>query len=215
MEGTTYVAKRFYNIGGGTLAGVTPSQNYQNLYQEVCRAFQGQWFLESFYKLVRERDIEADMCSSSMFISSDVTQLAIDSDSEPEKAGAYWLIEPRRATSVHRWSGTMSHPAGAGQKAQTMSAFAHFVYRYSNSQLVAADLQSTVAAIDNAVVDVVFDMMTHTQDGNSGVGDHGQEGIDAFVKQHECNRICMEMSLSGDNSSRKDRDSERDDSGSE
>ncbi|TFY61288.1 hypothetical protein EVJ58_g4613 [Rhodofomes roseus] len=235
MDGTTYVAKRFFNIGGDGAPGrrVSPSQNYQNLYQEVCRAIQGQWFLDEFYKLVRQRDIEVDMSFrfvrpllakeviddlGSFSLASGVSQADIDSDSEPDKAGAYWLIEPRRAASVRRWSGTMSHPVVAGQKGATMSVLAHFIYGYSNSELVAADLQSTIAGTDTGTVaDVIFDIMTHTPDGcvliyhnfltmlhdtdvnatrrNSGVGDHGQEGIDAFIEQHECNYLCKEMGL--------------------
>ncbi|TFY51871.1 hypothetical protein EVJ58_g10331, partial [Rhodofomes roseus] len=141
-------------------------------------AIQGQWFLDEFYKLVRQRDIEVDMSFrfvrpllakeviddlGSFLLASGVLQADIDSDSEPDKAGAYWLIEPRRAASVRRWSGTMSHPVVAGQKGATMSVLAHFIYGYSNSELVAADLQSTIAGTDTGTVaDVIFDIMTHT-----------------------------------------------------
>lgn len=37
--------------------------------------------------------------------------------------------------------------------------------------------------------------MTHTPDGSSGVGDHGQAGIDAFKKQHQCQETCLALRL--------------------
>ncbi|KAH9831943.1 kinase-like domain-containing protein [Rhodofomes roseus] len=212
MDGTTYVAKRFFNIGGDGAPGrrVSPSQNYQNLYQEVCRAIQGQWFLDEFYKLVRQRDIEVDMSFrfvrpllakeviddlGSFSLASGVSQADIDSDSEPDKAGAYWLIKPRRAASVRRWSGTMSHPVVAGQKGATMSVLAHFIYGYSNSELVAADLQNGCVLIYHNFLTMLHDTDVNATRRNSGVGDHGQEGIDAFIEQHECNYLCKEMGL--------------------
>ncbi|PSR87381.1 hypothetical protein PHLCEN_2v5198 [Hermanssonia centrifuga] len=42
---------------------------------------------------------------------------------------------------------------------------------------------------------ILFDIMMHTPDGKSGVGDHGQEGIDIFLEQHQCQQFCHELQL--------------------
>ncbi|KAI0049081.1 hypothetical protein FA95DRAFT_947202 [Auriscalpium vulgare] len=39
--------------------------------------------------------------------------------------------------------------------------------------------------------------MTHTIAGDSGVGDHGHAGIDAFINQHICTSLCRQMQLRG------------------
>jgi hypothetical protein len=60
---------------------------------------------------------------------------------------------------------------------------------------------------------VLFNMMTHTTDGyalststqllfssnscsSSGVGDHGKNGIETFLKKHECVNCCANLRLS-------------------
>jgi hypothetical protein len=62
-------------------------------------------------------------------------------------------------------------------------------------------------------IQVLFDMMAHTTDGyvvstltqlhfssysrsSSGVGDHGQTGIETFLKKHECVTRCANLRLS-------------------
>ena len=59
---------------------------------------------------------------------------------------------------------------------------------------------------------VLFDLMSHSVQSyvyqyvllfflliygirDSGIGDHGQEGIDAFTSQHSCNIICLGLGL--------------------
>ncbi|EIM85704.1 uncharacterized protein STEHIDRAFT_158328 [Stereum hirsutum FP-91666 SS1] len=37
--------------------------------------------------------------------------------------------------------------------------------------------------------------MTHSPDGDSGVGDHGEAGLKAFVDQHRCNEFCIRLGL--------------------
>ncbi|KAJ7279456.1 hypothetical protein C8J57DRAFT_1570189 [Mycena rebaudengoi] len=45
-------------------------------------------------------------------------------------------------------------------------------------------------------IQVLFDVMTHTLDGSSGVGDHGKTGIQTFLKKHECANRCENLHLS-------------------
>lgn len=42
---------------------------------------------------------------------------------------------------------------------------------------------------------ILFDTMTHTLQGNSGIGDFGQDGIDTFIRDHTCGEICQRLGL--------------------
>ncbi|KAF8203554.1 hypothetical protein K438DRAFT_1757867 [Mycena galopus ATCC 62051] len=53
----------------------------------------------------------------------------------------------------------------------TLNAFTHYGYLLSQESTVLADIQSTTAIkADGGSIEVLFDMMTHTLDGSSGVG---------------------------------------------
>ncbi|KAJ7842461.1 hypothetical protein B0H14DRAFT_3456831 [Mycena olivaceomarginata] len=47
-------------------------------------------------------------------------------------------------------------------------------------------------------IQVLFDVMTHTLDGSSGIGDHGKTVIHTFFKKHECVNRCHNLHLSRD-----------------
>ncbi|KAI0629563.1 kinase-like domain-containing protein, partial [Trametes polyzona] len=111
-------------------------------------------------------------------------------------AGVIWLLEPRRSTAVNKWSGTMVHPNRLDKLHMTMSAFAHFSFLWSESTLVFADLQSSYGRrADKTPAKILFDIMTHTRAGSSGVGDHGLEGLKKFISDHECNDTCEALDL--------------------
>ncbi|KAI0788959.1 kinase-like domain-containing protein, partial [Irpex lacteus] len=110
--------------------------------------------------------------------------------------GAYWLLEPMRHTLVKRYSGTMDHiNREHGKDALTINAFAHFAYIYSGKEIVFADIQAQISTRQGLAVRTLFDIMSHTPEGNSSVGDHGQEGIDTYEAQHECTEFCIKLSL--------------------
>ncbi|KAI0312078.1 kinase-like domain-containing protein [Amylostereum chailletii] len=213
LNGKTFVAKRFFDVGKGENT-VLPSENYQNLYHELWRAKVGQWFLDRFYHLADAKGVDVDKAfcfteaytakevpavSGGYSAASGVTDEGVDADPEPEKAGAYWFLEPRRAQSVRKWTGTMNHSDRnlQGRQGMTIAAFSHFVFEYSNYEVVIADIQSTPTIVGNNMNPslVIFDIMTHTPESNSGVGDHGQLGIDAFISQHICNAKCESLGL--------------------
>ncbi|KZT31172.1 hypothetical protein SISSUDRAFT_1068008 [Sistotremastrum suecicum HHB10207 ss-3] len=54
------------------------------------------------------------------------------------------------------------------------------------SELVNGKAQST---------EIIFDIMTHTPNMTSGVGDRGEEGIEAFLAQHQCQDLCRDLGL--------------------
>ncbi|KAJ7216013.1 kinase-like domain-containing protein [Mycena pura] len=98
-----------------------------------------------------------------------------------------WLKEPYRLGPVAKWSGTNQHPTHSQNKlGNILNAFAHFIYDASYKSVVLADIQ---------ISQVLFDLTNHTSTGASGVGDHGQDGIDIFVEQHQCSNRCKMLGL--------------------
>ncbi|KAF5335253.1 hypothetical protein D9758_017392 [Tetrapyrgos nigripes] len=65
-----------------------------------------------------------------------------------------------------------------------MNVFNHFVYCISGQTLVFADLQGSPVMINNHSGLKLFDVMTHTNTGTSGIGDFGLEGL------HMCGEVC-------------------------
>ncbi|KAJ7077774.1 kinase-like domain-containing protein, partial [Mycena epipterygia] len=111
-----------------------------------------------------------------------------------------WLFEPRRCSKVKHWSGTNEYPAWHQSKlGSTLSAFAHYAYLFSQESTILADLQTAAAIDENGEgIQVLFDVMTYTLDGSSGVGDHGKPGIKTFLEKHECVNRCKYLGLSRD-----------------
>ncbi|KAJ7889353.1 hypothetical protein B0H14DRAFT_1167860 [Mycena olivaceomarginata] len=62
--------------------------------------------------------------------------------------------------------------------------------------------------------------MTHTKDGDSGIGDFGEKGIKSFIDDHQCTDLCRALTLEssyplvmqeeGDSGSEKDSDEDED-----
>ncbi|KAJ6465334.1 kinase-like domain-containing protein, partial [Mycena sanguinolenta] len=98
-----------------------------------------------------------------------------------------WLVEPFRLGRAEKWSGTNQHPNHSRNKlGNILNAFAHFVYDASYKSIALADIQ---------ISQVLFDLTTHTSSADSGIGDHEQDGIDAFVEQHVCTARCESLGL--------------------
>ncbi|KAJ7870108.1 kinase-like domain-containing protein, partial [Mycena olivaceomarginata] len=98
-----------------------------------------------------------------------------------------WLVEPRRSSFVEHFTYTLSHKLHKKDlPSATIHAFAHFAWGHSNRSLVFADLQGicTPALVGHKDGMVLFDPMTHTKNGASGVGDFGIEGIESFLQDH-------------------------------
>ncbi|KAJ3520545.1 hypothetical protein NMY22_g12707 [Coprinellus aureogranulatus] len=113
-----------------------------------------------------------------------------------------WLGEKKHITGrIIRFNGTLAHPSAHTDLAHlTVYALIHYIFGHTNRQLVFADLQGTPALFEmenGKTVDgfTLFDPMTHTVDGDSGVGDFGKDGIARFLEQHECRDICRRLGL--------------------
>ncbi|KAG7087992.1 hypothetical protein E1B28_012031 [Marasmius oreades] len=112
-----------------------------------------------------------------------------------ECLGPTWLIEHERPTQVMKYSGTLQQSSRQTLPFMTMSAFAHFSLIWSNGERVFADLQSSPGVLDSMPVRILFDGMAHTEKGNAGPGDHGEQGIKQFSKTHICNKICDSLRI--------------------
>ncbi|KAJ7180029.1 kinase-like domain-containing protein [Mycena crocata] len=64
-----------------------------------------------------------------------------------------------------------------------------------NNSVVLADIQGTPAHMHGTDTLVLFDPMTHTLTGDSGIGDFGHSGIQSFIRCHKCNDLCRALSL--------------------
>lgn len=51
------------------------------------------------------------------------------------------MVEPRRTKSVQKFSGTLVHPSRKDKVGITLAAFTHFVYEFSENEIVIADIQ--------------------------------------------------------------------------
>ncbi|KAJ7442087.1 hypothetical protein B0H11DRAFT_1749404, partial [Mycena galericulata] len=103
-----------------------------------------------------------------------------------------WMIEPLRNPAVTHYTGTMEHPAGTGQLAHTLSAFVHYAYFHIViSQSALTNFTGSIGRLStNAMGIIIFDIMSHTPEEDSGVGDHGPMGIQRWRAQHDCNVFC-------------------------
>ncbi|KIN94715.1 hypothetical protein M404DRAFT_17191 [Pisolithus tinctorius Marx 270] len=149
----------------GTGESVTTTDNKK--YLELVQLNLGKWFLGHFCELAKQQGV-------SIF-------------------------------SVMKFSGTLEHLSSMDKLGITISAFAHFAYEYSKHKLVFADIQGSPMTVNGHDGMVLFDLMTHTVTsyGNqlhhsvndSGIGNHGKDGIKIFMQQHQCDYICVNMGL--------------------
>ncbi|KAJ6510988.1 kinase-like domain-containing protein [Mycena sanguinolenta] len=199
--GLPWVAKRFFNIGTGE-GLVEICENYCEIMNEGTRLARGGISVTDFKLGVELISSDSGPSIASGF-SMEQHKIARDGQVDTPNSiqgSVIWLFEPRRSSKVERWSGTNDYPPWHQNKlGSTMNTFTHFVYLFSQESTVPADLQtSTVVQESGDAVQILFDIMTHTLDGSSGVGDHGQAGILAFLAKHQCRKRCSNLRLNCD-----------------
>ncbi|KAK7007691.1 kinase-like protein [Favolaschia claudopus] len=209
-EGMPWVAKRFFEIGAGD-EQVEIQQNADFLVQEATRLGKTGYYLGQFIAEAKRRNTSIDDTIAVTEFKLGLEVVADDSApspasgisleaylaADPSAVQVLWLFEPRRSSAVDHWSGTNEYPPWHQNKlGSTLNAFAHYVYQISQETTVIADVQTSKAVNEQGDgINVLFDMMLHTTNGASGVGDHGQNGIDTFVAKHECVRRCVGLRL--------------------
>ncbi|KAJ7348383.1 kinase-like domain-containing protein [Mycena albidolilacea] len=107
-----------------------------------------------------------------------------------------WLLE-REQSNIHFWkySGTLEHPQHTDKQGATINVFQHFTYLNSNKTLVLADIQGSESHNPSNKAGILFDLMSLTQSGDSGAGDHDEDGMQSFAVQHKCGQRCIQMRL--------------------
>ncbi|KAJ7576178.1 hypothetical protein C8J56DRAFT_710238, partial [Mycena floridula] len=115
-----------------------------------------------------------------------------------------WLLEERHPTGTKHWSGTNNHLSHQifHRPGSTLNAFTHFAFSSCHKTIVLGDLQVLFQLVASypfkgagKVVNILFNIMTHTINEHSRVEDHSEEGIARFVAQHECVERCKELGL--------------------
>ncbi|KAF6744661.1 kinase-like domain-containing protein [Ephemerocybe angulata] len=180
---------------------------------ELTKLLTGRSMMKKFYKVAAEKGVrvypglrfthgflaqEHKAVSPASGMADRNTNYDIQFFDDKSHEGFIWLVEPRHAsTRVQKFGGTLSHPSfGSDLLHSTLYSFNHYVYHLSNKQMIFADLQGSPCLVQNGDDEVegleLFDPMTHTasEENSSGVGDHGQEGIDLFLSQHICGEMC-------------------------
>ncbi|KAJ3986984.1 kinase-like domain-containing protein [Lentinula detonsa] len=192
------VAKRFFNCGNG-IDEVTAAENESSLIAEITRLKSTAWLLEQFKKLAltKDVDIHQELAVSEAWLFRELNTVPSKASGLLHNvfADAVWLVEPRRTKSVDKYSSTLVHPRHGDKKGITISAFAHYVFVVNQEELALADIQGSLVNIEGIDTVVLFDIMFHTEERDSGVGDHGPAGIKTFMDQHKCTYICDALGL--------------------
>ncbi|KAJ6617370.1 hypothetical protein B0H10DRAFT_1878500 [Mycena sp. CBHHK59/15] len=192
-DGFPWVAKRFSDVGAGE-GHVEIQENREQLIKEATRLGRTGYFLKQFMAEAKRKGVDIDQgisvtdfklgieivengsapsLASGISLEQYQAGSEVQDDSSSDPGIVIWLFEPRRSSKVKHWSGTNEYPAWHQSKlGSTLNTFAHYVYLFSQESTVPADLQTATAVNENGDgIQVLFDMMTHTTDGSSGVGD--------------------------------------------
>ncbi|KAJ7501191.1 kinase-like domain-containing protein, partial [Mycena galericulata] len=227
FDGLPWVAKRFFNIGSGE-GDVDIQENHNQVVKEATRLSKTAYFLKRFIAEAKRQGVDIEEGievtdfklgieviedgsgpSEASGFSPEQYQTALEAQhdpaSDPTSHNAnpglvIWLFEPRRSSKAKHWSGTNEYPPWHQNKlGSTLNAFTHYAYIFSLESTALCDLQTSTVINDKGDgIQVLFDVMTHTLDGSSGVGDHGETGIQTFLEKHECVNRCNHLRLSRD-----------------
>ncbi|KAF6743849.1 kinase-like domain-containing protein [Ephemerocybe angulata] len=202
---------------------VTFAVNHHNhqIHNELTRLKRGARFLRKFYEFTAEKGVtvyegfrfadafllqeDGKKPTPASGFAKDNKPIQFHDDAVDSDSGLTWLAEPHLSNEhVDKYSGTLTFPTNHSEiKFLTAYAFTHWAYGHSNEKMVFADLQGSPDTIEDEFGDAVpgvilFDPMTHTLTGKSGVGDHKKKGIRAFLQQHQCRSICEQLGLNTD-----------------
>ncbi|KAJ7489031.1 kinase-like domain-containing protein [Mycena latifolia] len=173
LNGVHYAAKCFFDIGA---RAPTPEENLRHLKNELTCQKQAARYLrvaESFILRVV---------------------------SGPQKHHA-WIVDPLLSTlQTVKFSGTDVAGSHCDLFGATCDALAHFSLEDSEEYLVFVDIQGIkepnyIHGARGSDELVLFDLMAHTQDGATNLGDKGPAGVQDFKLQHKCNSICKRTPL--------------------
>ncbi|KAF6743840.1 kinase-like domain-containing protein [Ephemerocybe angulata] len=219
IDSQLYTAKRFFRLSEKaspnppsppSIDGFTLKEHNEEIKAECIRSTLATVFLHAFYKHVEEQGemggvyknlqiAETFLALENGWAPTPASGMALFENGEDEERAMMWLVERYRPSSVlvvQKFSGTKRHTTpNADLLSLTIYAFAHFVYLWTSGVYVIADIQGTPGRVNNGDGLILFDLMTHTISGDSGVGDCGKEEIKQFLAQHECKDVCERLGL--------------------
>ncbi|KAF8919410.1 hypothetical protein CPB85DRAFT_1212768, partial [Mucidula mucida] len=151
------------------------------------------YFLEQFKEHARQSSVDVSNDHEN-FVFNRVSSYDADTGAPNKNQWVFpWLFVRLRTRESQKWSGTNVHPLHNNNKlGNIMNAFAHFVYEASQNTIVL--LTSRVSSTFNNK-DILFNLMTHTETGNSVISDHGKAGIRTFIDTHGCVQRCISLGL--------------------
>ncbi|KAJ2931863.1 hypothetical protein H1R20_g5221, partial [Candolleomyces eurysporus] len=195
-----YVAKRFFKVRTGENNLITAEKNEDFLECELIRLQVLDWFVRSFLKHAGPDGVNVEhhkyITVSEAFLIREIGDPSDPSGLPSEDPNtSVWLVEPKRTRSVRKFCGTLGHPERNDKVGKTIAALCHWIYVSTRKTEVYADIQGSFMTIDGQETLILFDPMAHTVDQDSGVGDHGEEGIQRFLSEHQCNYICQGLGL--------------------
>ncbi|KAJ7884025.1 kinase-like domain-containing protein [Mycena leptocephala] len=206
-SGPRYVLKRFFTLDEDSenmVPDILPFTVQEHLVQiqaEASRLAVAGWLLTAFFKHAKSLNISVDynLVFAEAFLGEEIqcpTPASGVKEIGTDSPGLTWLVESKRSAVVEHFTYTLVHKARKKDlRTGTIHAFAHFVWGHSNQTLVLADIQGTSALVGHKDGMVLFDPMTHTINGNSGIGDFGMEGIKSFFRDHVCGEVCLRLHL--------------------
>ncbi|KAJ7699469.1 hypothetical protein B0H14DRAFT_3174053 [Mycena olivaceomarginata] len=200
-----YVAKRCYTLGNGTPVSIIANRN--ELIKEATTLGRAKFFLANFkdeyfevtdFIIAREgvhrvpEDPDKSSFAPSLASGIKVSEYEALTDGEKDELVInddleMWIFGSILAHLNIRVTRT--------NKARQSTLFKHFTYLNSNKNLLLADIQSSESHDPSTKASILFDLMSHTLSGDSGAGDHGDDGIQTFVDQHECGQRCKQLGL--------------------
>eukprot|EP00667_Euglena_gracilis_P003844 EG_transcript_3855 len=98
-----------------------------------------------------------------------------------------FACEPMINGDYRKYNNNSGAVVSREEERNTPQAFSHFTYIHSDRKHIIIDIQG--------VEDTYTDPQVHSLERNFGLGNLGQEGIDAFFKTHRCNNICIGLGL--------------------
>ncbi|KAG0692692.1 kinase-like domain-containing protein [Suillus ampliporus] len=212
IENQEYVAKKLFDVGQGR-GQLTIQDACKFLTADLIRLKRLSYFETKFTQRVIQEGVDTaafqvsdgfiikTYCDAGQVVDVEAElQRPISEDIIPtHEPTSIYLVEPRRVSSaILKFSGTLGVHNRTDKWSATIMAFSHFVLESSACEYMFADLQGSIdrgILHDTESVLTMFDPMTHTPLGESGLGDHGFEGIHDFVDSHECSAICRSLKL--------------------
>ncbi|KAJ7452925.1 hypothetical protein FB451DRAFT_1409203 [Mycena latifolia] len=177
-EQQVYVAKHFFDVGKGR--GLIPRrQNRALLGRDLIRIGRMRWFYERFTTLATAKGFN---------------ELAYHVCEQEDLEDAY-LVEPLRTSVVNKFTGTMGSSGSTDKLTSTIWPSAILFCKTPHAYWPSPISKASYPGSRHKGSLILFDPMTHTIVGKSGLGDHGPPGIKDAIESHTCNAFCKALDL--------------------